>query len=101
MGRADEFNFARSANFSKVSVFRKEAIPWMNGLNISNFSSADNSGDVKVAFSRVGRADANGLVCKCQIGCIAISFAVNSDDFDPHIFTGTNNTESDFTTIGN
>src|SRR5579885_630043 len=48
--RPDEFDVASLADFREISIFRKEAIPWMDGIDIRNFGRADDRRYIQIAL---------------------------------------------------
>src|SRR5437763_9583816 len=62
MRRTDELDVALPANFREVGVFRKETVARVNGFNVGNFSSADETIDLKVTIRGGRRAYADRLV---------------------------------------
>ncbi len=64
MGRADELDLARSANFGEVRILGKEAIAGVDRLDIGDLGGTDDARDIEITFSGRSGADANRLVRK-------------------------------------
>src|SRR5262245_39827922 len=72
----------------------------MNGLDVGDLGGADDSRDLEVTLRGWCRADADGLIGQCEIGCASICLAEHCHDFDTEILAGTNYPQSDLTSIG-
>lgn len=97
--RSDEFNIATAADFGKVRVFSQETVAWMYSLHVPDFSRADDSVNLQVAFQSLRRPDAPGFVSQFQIMRASIGFAVNSDRFNPQFPASPDNSQGNLTSV--
>jgi hypothetical protein len=84
---------------SKIGVLRQKPVTWVNTIGISNFSHADNSGDIEVAFGRRRRTNANSLISEPDMLQFAIGGGVNRNRFNAQLSTGTQDAQRYFTPI--
>jgi hypothetical protein len=61
---ADELDAAGLRDFGKVGVLAQQAVARMNGVDIGDFSGADDGGNVEIALVQARRANADGFVGK-------------------------------------
>lgn len=98
-GRADEFYSAVITDLCKLDILRQEAVAGVYGVDVGDFGGADNSGYVKVAFCRCGRADADSLVGEFEIGAAGISLGIYGDCGDVQFVAGANDTQGNFAAV--
>jgi len=73
----------------------------MNGINVRDFGSGDDSGDVEVAVGQARWTDADGFVGKLDVERVAIRLAVDGDGADSEFAACVDDAKGDFTAIGN
>jgi hypothetical protein len=73
----------------------------MNRFGIRHLRGAQDVRDIPLALRTIRRSDANRFVGKPDMQGMQICFRVNRDGLDPHLFAGLNDTQSNFSTIGN
>ena len=61
---ADKLDAAGFTHFGEMRAFGEVAVAGMDRIHISNFSSANDTGDVEVAVLTPGRPNAKGFVSK-------------------------------------
>src|SRR5262244_1206359 len=72
----------------------------MDGLNVGDFSGADYGGHIQVAVRQLGGTNADGLVGKSHVERVSVGFAVDRNRANAQLFAGTDDPQSDFSTIG-
>ena len=80
--RPDELDVAGFADFREVGVFRKQAIAGMDGVDVRDFGSADDGGNVQITQRQLRRADADRFVGKAHVQRIPVGLAVDRDRAD-------------------
>jgi hypothetical protein len=71
----------------------------MNGIHVSNLSSADDSADLQIALTTRAWSDANSLVSEVNVHGVDVSLRINSNCFDIEFFAGSDDADGDFTTV--
>ena len=98
---ANKLDAAGFTHFGEMRAFGEVAVAGMDRIHISNFSSANDTGDVEVAVLTPGRPNAKGFVSKTNVKRVAIFFRVNCYRRDLQFLAGINNTQRDLTAIRN
>jgi hypothetical protein len=99
-GWADKGYAALFADLCEVDVFGKEAIAWMNGVDVGDLGGTDDAGDIKITFGWISRADTNGFVGETQIGRFAVGFGIDDNGLDAELPAGPDNPQSYFAAVG-
>src|SRR4029434_1790421 len=99
-GRTNELDVAGRADFRKGGRFGQEPVTGMNSVDIKNFGSADDGGDIQVALRRRCRTDACRLISKSDMKGIAIYVAVDRDGTNAHLFASPDYTAGNFAAVG-
>ncbi len=99
--RADELDTAVAADFGEVGILAQQSVTGMDGLNIGDFSSADDRRNVEIAIVETWRTDADGFVGESHMQRVTIGLAVNGDRLDAQLLAGTNHPQGDFPSIRN
>ena len=60
----------------------------MNRHGIRNFRRADDGGNIQIALSAFGRADADGFIRETRVQTIAVGFGVDSYRADAKFLAG-------------
>ena len=98
--RANKVDFAITTNFVEARILRKKAVAWMDCFCTANFCRADDAINFQVAFGGLSRPNTKRLIRKIEIRTTAISLTENSYGLDAHLFTGTDDSKSNFASIG-
>src|SRR6266446_129448 len=72
----------------------------MDRVNVEDFGSADDRGNVEVALGRRRGPDAGRLVGKAHVQRISINVAVHRDGADTHLFARPDNSAGDLAAVG-
>ena len=96
----DELNVATAADIGKMRVFGQKTVARMYRLHVADLGGADDAVDLQVAVGGLGRSDAIGLVGQFQVGRAAIGLAEYRHRFDAQLAAGANNSQGNFTAIG-
>src|SRR5258708_3325038 len=72
----------------------------MDRVNVEDFGSADDRGNVEVALGRRRGPDAGRFVGKANVERISVNVAVHGDGADTHLFAGPDNSAGDLATVG-
>ena len=96
----DESDPAGFADIGETGVFAEEAVAGVDGIDVGNFSGADDRRDVEVAAGALGGADADGLIGKANVERVAIRFRVDSDGADTEFLARADDAERDLAPIG-
>ncbi len=98
--RSDENETALLDAFGKIGVLGKKAVAGMNGDRVGDLGGAHHRRNIEVAFRRRRWTDAHRLVGEAHVLEIAIGGRVHGDGLDAELATGAQNTQSDFTAVG-
>ena len=86
---------------SKMSVFGEEAVAGMDGVNLVLPGEADDGIDVEIRLDRLaGPADTIRLIGLEAMQSVAVLVRVNRDCANPQFVSGAEDTNGDFTAIG-
>ena len=72
----------------------------MNRVDVKNFGSTDDGGDIQVALRRRCRTDAGRLISKADVKRIAIDVAMDRDGTNAHLLAGPDNTAGNLAAVG-
>ena len=98
--RTDKCDSRGFAHLGKVRVFGKKPVAGVNCVHVGDFRSADDVGDVQIAFAASRRADAKGLVGKSHVERIAVRLRIHGDSRDSQLLARTDDTKGDFPSVG-
>src|SRR5207249_1534295 len=98
--RSNEFDIAGLGDFGEIGIFCEQPVTRMDGVDISDFGSTDDSGDVQVALPKLRRADADGFVGKPDRQRVAVGLAVDRHRADSELFAGADDTKGNLASIG-
>src|SRR5664279_6657820 len=73
----------------------------MDGVNVRDFSGADDCRDVEVAVVETWRANADGFVGEPDMQRVTVGFAVYRDRLDAQLLAGANHPQGDFPSVRN
>ena len=73
----------------------------MDGVDVGNFSSGDDGGNIQVAFGKAGWPDADGFVGKANMERVAVGFTVDGDGAHAELAAGVQDAQRNFSAIGN
>ena len=90
-----------SADSGEAGVFRKETVTRMNRIGICDFCSGDDTRDIQIRITAGRRADTYCFISKTHVQTFFIGSRVNCNSANTHLLTGTDNPQSNFSTIGN
>src|SRR5450759_496062 len=96
----DKGDVTAFTNLDKVRVFRQETIAGVDGIYVRHFGRANNIGYFEVAFLRRGRPDANGLVRHLDMQGMLVHVGIDGHGLNAHLAAGTDDTQRDFSAIG-
>ena len=100
--RPDELNPRRIARRRKQRVFGEESVTGMDRIDTRLFRDADDRGDVEVRLDRLAPlADLIRLIRLEAVQRVAVFMRVDGDRADAKFVSGSENSDGDFTTIGN
>ena len=99
--RADELDVRGAADFGEVGVLAQQAVAGMDGVDVGDFGSGDDGGDIEIAVGGARRADADGFVGKADVERVAVGLAVDGDGADAEFPASIQNAQRNFTAIGN
>ena len=89
------------ADFGEVGVLAEQAVAGMDRVDVGDFGSADDGGNVEVAFVQARRADADGFVGKAHVQRVAVGLAVDGDRLDAEFLAGADDAQGNFPAIRN
>ena len=72
----------------------------MDGIGIGNFGSGNNIRDIQVRMCTQWRTDTNSFIGEFDMQTIYIGFRVYGYGFNAHFFTGSDNPQRYFSSIG-
>ena len=98
---ANKNNAAVFTGFSKVSIFRKETVTRDKGLGAGSLGSINDLVNGQVGLSGGSTVQGNGVISIENMLREAIRLRVNSDSLDAELFEGFDNSNSNFTSVGN
>ena len=83
-----------------MGLLAQEAVAGVDRVHVGNFRSRDDTGDLEIAFRAGAWADADGLISEMDVHRIDVRLRINGHRFDIKLFAGADDTEGDFTTVG-
>src|SRR5579875_2570211 len=97
---ADEDNTGFGAGVSKLGVLGEEAVAGVDRLGAAGLGGGDDRGDVEVALTRRGRANAIGGVGQAHMRRVAVGVGIDGDGAYAKLLAGEDETHGDLATIG-
>jgi hypothetical protein len=88
--RADETEAALCAGFGKLRVLGQKPVAGVHGIRAGDLRRRDDSRDVEIAPSRLGRTDADRFVGKARVQSVSIHLAVDRNRSKPTLSAGAN-----------
>lgn len=82
-----------------MPILREEAVAWVNSVYIRNLRRADDAINPQVGFATSRFTDADGFISHLDVHGVDICFRINRDGADVQFLAGTDDPNSDFTTI--
>ena len=98
---ADEIDLTAAAHLVEVGVLRQKTVARMDRFDVAHFGGANDAVDFEVALRGLGRPHADRLVGQFEIRAAPVRFAKDSHRLNTHLATGTDDPQSDLSTIGN
>jgi hypothetical protein len=93
-------SISQAANFIEVGVLRQKAVAGVDRVDAADFGRADDLIDPQIAVRAAWRADAERLIGQADVHRIGVGLAVNGDRLDPHLATGSNDSQRDLASVG-
>ena len=98
---SDELDVGSAADFGEVGILAEQSVAGMDGVDVGNFGSGDDGGNVEVAVGGARRANADGFVGEAHVQRVAIGFAIDGDGTNSEFTARVEHAQSNFTAIGN
>src|SRR5262245_15797409 len=92
---------ARLANLGEVRVLRQESVAWMYGIDVGHFGRRYHRRDIKVAFGRWRRADADRFIGESYVQRVAIRLGVDGDGANSKLLAGPDHSSRDLASVSN
>ena len=96
---ADEAEAAFLDLLGKVGVLCQKAVARVDAHGIGHLSSADDGGNVQVAFCWAVRANADRFVCKAHVHQVAVDLRVHGNRLDAQLLARAENAQGNFTAV--
>ena len=84
----------------EVRIFGKETVTGMDCIHIRDFSGADHTVDSQITLCAGGFTDTDRLICNLNMHGIGIGVRIDGHRFDVKFLASPDDTDGDFTTIG-
>ena len=73
----------------------------MDAVGIGDFGGADDGRDIQIGIHGRCRTDAHGFVGKAHVHEVAVGLGVDGYGTNPQFLAGTQDTQGNFTAVGN
>jgi len=98
--RPDERNIARPAHLGELRVLRQESVSGVDRLGPRDLRGAYDVRGRQVARFRRGRSDADSLIGQLGMQACRVGLGVDRDGGDSHLLARADDTQCDFSSIG-
>jgi len=98
---SDKADVAAFAYVGKMGILGQKSIAGMNGVNVGNFSGADDAVNPQITLVAGGFADADSLVRELDVHRVSIRVRINSHGADIQLFAGADDANSYLASVCN
>jgi len=71
----------------------------VNGIDVGDFGSTYDGGDIEIAFGCAGRADTDCLIGLVEVCGVSVGLGIDGDGLDSHLVTGADDAKCNFAAI--
>jgi hypothetical protein len=98
---SDKLDLVFAADLGETGVLGQESVTGVDGVRIRDLGGGHDMRNVEVRIKTGRLADTNGFVGEFDVQTFFICRRVDRDGLDAHLATGTNDPESDLSSVGN